>query len=317
MPITAPLTPPPVSAAPPPGAGAPESPVLELLLIASRPDRERRHVALAVAGALALHLLLLLVLLVAGPLGGNWLPGLPVASNPDQPTITLLWPGLDVSGAGRAQAPAPAPAAAGEGRLVTPREVPTRIPSIPRPGAGAGGAQPEGAGAGGAGQGAGAGGGGGGPMSAAERLRPHSWDRRLWEPPDALLPSQSDNQRVAARVQGELDLMNDSASAAAAAARTGRDWSWRDKNGKLWGVTPDGKVHVAGITVPLPLLFSPGPGRRDEYEKNAANWDEIQRSASQAEIHHTFDERVKAIRERKDKERQEEKKKKADDTTSK
>lgn len=315
MSVSAP--PPPTRVPTPPLAGErePEAPPAFELLLLSRPERERRTNVLAVGGALALHLLLLLVFLIAGPIGGNWSPGIPTYGNPQDRVITLLLPGTDVGGAGHAVAPAPTPER-GEAPLVTPRRIPTTIPGVPAPGPAAPGAGQPGAGQPGAGQGAGPEGEGGAAYgNSAARFRPKSWDRRLYEPPDRLLPTESDADRVAARVQGKLDAVNDSAAAAADAARKGTDWTIKDKNGKEWGVSP-GKLHLGGLTLPLPLGFSTPPGRRDDAEREQANWDEIQRSANQAEIRHTFDERVKAIRERKAKEREDQKKKDGSTTTT-
>jgi len=310
----------PTRAPTPPRAGDrdPEAPPVLELLLASRPERERRTIALSLGGALALHLLLVLLIIVTGPLGGRWSPGLPTTGNPEEQTITLLLPGTDVGGSGRAAAPASRERGA-ETPLLAPSHIPTTIPRVPAPGAavpgapGAPGAGQPGA----AGEGAGAPGAGGAAYgNSAARFRPQSWDRRLYEPPDRLLPTQSDADRVAARVQGKLDAINDSAAAAADAARRATDWTIKGKDGKEWGISP-GKLHLGNLTLPLPLGFSAPPGRRDEFEKNQANWDELQRSASQAEIRHTFDERVKAIRERKEKEREEQKKKKDATTTTK
>lgn len=314
MSVTAP---PPPTRVPPPLAGeVPDAPPVLELLLASRPEHERRTVAFALGLALALHLLLLLLIVVTGPLGGRWSPGLPTTGNPEDRTITLLLPGTDVGGSGRVQAPAP-PERGAEAPLVAPRHIPTTIPRVPAAGPGEpGAAGAPGAGQGAAGQGAGAEGLGGAAYgNSAARWRPRTWDRRLYEPPDALLPTQSDAERVAARVQGKLDAVNDSAAAAADAARRGTDWTVKGKDGKEWGVSP-GKLHLGSITLPLPLGFQTPPGRRDQAEKEQSNWDDIQRSASQAEIRHTFDERVKAIRQRKEQERQDQKKKDATTTTT-
>ncbi len=316
MSVSAP--PPPTRELTPPPAGArdPETPPAFELLLLSRPERERRTSALALAGAILVHIIILLLLLVTGPLGGRWSPGIPTFGNPQDQVVTLLLPGTDVGGTGHVVAPAP-PEHGAETPLVAPRHIPTTIPAVPAPAAGQGAPGAPGAGQGGA-EGAGTegeGAGGAAYGNSAARFRPKAWDRRLWEPPDALLPTQSDADRVAARVQNKLDAVNDSAAAVADAARKGTDWTIKDKNGKEWGVSP-GKLHLGGLTLPLPLGFQTPAGRRDQAEREQANWDEIQRSASQAEIRHTFDERVKAIRERKAKEREEQKKKDQTTTTT-
>jgi hypothetical protein len=304
--------------APATGARAPDDRAARPLerLLASRPERDRRSVGIAVAGALVLHLLALLALLLAGPLGGPIVFPSGSAGLPRETIVTLLLPGIDVSGAGRAgpsapvATPAPTP-------LVAPTGVPARVPAPPaRPAAGpqqgAGGAA--GPGEAGAGQAGGAGAAGGGG-TAAERLRPSSWDRRLWETPDELIPAQSDQDRVADRVRRRTDAVSDSAAAVADAARKATNWTIKDRNGGEWGITP-GKLHLGSITLPLPVYFGTPPGRRDDAEREQANWEEIQRSAAQAEVRHTFDERVKAIRARKDAEHQAEQKTKADSTAA-
>lgn len=292
------------------GERTPELPPVLELLIASRPERERRAVALAIAGAIALHLLLILLFITLGPLGGKWGGILPVATGAEDSPIAILLPGT--VGSPRPRAPAAGPAR--EQRLVTPTRVPSGIPPVPAPGAEPGarnGQGGQGAGAGAAPGGAAQPGAGGG-YNAAEALRPHSWDRRLWEPPEALLPTESDADRVAGRIQDRLDAVNDTAAALAEAARKGKDWTIKDKNGNSWGIGPDGKLKLGGLNIPIlssmSYQFQTPPGRREGARHEQANWEAIQRSASQAEIRHTFDERVKAIRERKEKERQEPKK---------
>ena len=181
------------------GERTPELPPVLELLIASRPERERRAVALAVAGALAAHLLLILLFIVLGPLGGKWRGVLPVTSESEDHPIAILLPNSLGGAAPRAPA-APAPGR-GEQRLITPTRIPREIPPLPAQGAGQ--RQQEGQGGqGAAAANAGAQPAGGGGYNAAEALKPHSWDRRLWEPPEALLPRESDADRVAARVGG-------------------------------------------------------------------------------------------------------------------
>ncbi|MGH7463344.1 MAG: hypothetical protein ACREMA_20235, partial [Longimicrobiales bacterium] len=71
-----------------------------------------------------------------------------------------------------------------------------------------------------------------------------------------------------------------------------------------WGVSP-GKLHLGGITLPLPLAFNTPPGRRDEVNSQLRNWSEIQAQATRGEIKESFEDRVKEIRKRKDRERAE------------
>jgi hypothetical protein len=93
------------------------------------------------------------------------------------------------------------------------------------------------------------------------------------------------------------------ALAAAAAARA-VDWTKTDADGGRWGISPEG-LHLGDITIPIPVNFSPGPGKRDEVAGRVRDWSEIQSQGSRMEGKETFEERVKAIRERKEKERKE------------
>src|SRR5512140_556507 len=92
MSVTAPSPPEREVLTTPDGERTPELPPVLELLIASRPERERRAVALAIAGAVALHLLIVLLFLVLGPVGGRWQGILPEASSGEDRPIALLLP---------------------------------------------------------------------------------------------------------------------------------------------------------------------------------------------------------------------------------
>jgi hypothetical protein len=62
-------------------------------------------------------------------------------------------------------------------------------------------------------------------------------------------------------------------------------------------------VHLGSITIPSPVQFAPPPGRREEYATRMRQWSEAQDQAARAQVRGSFDDRVKAIRERKDAER--------------
>lgn len=139
-----------------------------------------------------------------------------------------------------------------------------------------------------------------GAVSPVERLAPRMGDPRLWVRPTAPPPpEQSDIERARERVYGRIEALNDSLAAEADAARRATDWTV-EKNGKKWGVSP-GKIHLGGIELPLPINFSPPPEARDRQNKDA----EIRKQGDQARSRESFDDRVKQIRERKEKERKE------------
>ena len=151
--------------------------------------------------------------------------------------------------------------------------------------------------------------------SAAERLRPRVGDWRLWVSPP-LATRDVDRTRaeqmadLRARLAAAIQAGNDSLAAELVREAEAMDWTVGEEGNK-WGVSP-GKLHLGPVTLPLPLLFQPHPATAREQADRAADWSAIQRQAGQAAIDETFEERVKAIRERK--ERQEAKAKR--DTTS-
>ncbi|MBI4544542.1 MAG: hypothetical protein HY703_05045, partial [Gemmatimonadetes bacterium] len=175
-----------------------------------------------------------------------------------------------------------------------PRQAQERPPPVPRAGAEGPAGQPEGRAAPRA-------------LSPAERLRPRVHDRRLWVLPHELEPpAKTDEELMRERVYGRIDELNDSLRAELEAQRRGTDWTIKGKDGKRWGISPEG-IHLGGITLPAPSFGAP-PGRRDEINDRLREWGEIQQQSDQARIRDRFDERVKAIRERKDREREEKKK---------
>lgn len=138
--------------------------------------------------------------------------------------------------------------------------------------------------------------------SPTERLRPELHDRRLWVMPDELpMPEKSDIERVRERVYGRLEELNDSLMMAEDAANRARDWTFTDEDGKRWGISPEG-IHLGGITLPRQLVPQLGATNAETAER-AREWREINAQADRARVRDRFNERVKAIRERKNQER--------------
>ena len=135
----------------------------------------------------------------------------------------------------------------------------------------------------------------------AERLRPRVGDPRLWTPlPDELV-AVSRERLAELRMIWAIEDLNDSATAMAAVAMAGRDWTYTDENGGKWGVSP-GKLHLGGITIPLPFSFSaPYNSARAQRARDNA---EIAAAAGAAAIQKSLDERAREIRERHDRERE-------------
>ncbi len=134
-------------------------------------------------------------------------------------------------------------------------------------------------------------------LSAAERLRPRVGDWRLWVV--APVPTRTDRTpaeraaEVEARLHARLEAYDDSLAAALAAEAEAMDWTVGEEGNK-WGISP-GKIHLGPVTLPLPFFI--GPSR--EQMEQAREWEAIQRQAGQGEIDETFEDRVRAIRERK------------------
>lgn len=145
------------------------------------------------------------------------------------------------------------------------------------------------------------------PRSLAERLIPRMIDPRL-SPRGSYAPTdQSPAAAVRERISDRLALYNDSVDAAADARRRLLDWTKKTKDGKAWGIGPDGRIHLGDITLPA-IAFAPPAGRRDEINARNRDWAEIQAQANREFGRQEFKDRVKAIRARKDKEREEKRK---------
>jgi hypothetical protein len=133
--------------------------------------------------------------------------------------------------------------------------------------------------------------------TAAERLAPRVVDPRVWRPM-VLLPREPNLEDVQARVAEAIEMLSDSALAEAERALRARDWTVEDASGGRWGISP-GKIHLGSVTLPLPLFF---PVDMEEQARQAY-WRELEHQLDRAEFLDSFDARVRAIRERRDRER--------------
>lgn len=146
--------------------------------------------------------------------------------------------------------------------------------------------------------------------TAAELLRPRVGDWRLVVPPPltsrerALTPAERE-ALLNARVRDLLAAANDSAAAAASREAAALDWTVGDEDSR-WGVSP-GKIHLGGVEIPLPFSLGPNPAQAREQAERLDSYDAIRRQAGQAAADESFEERVKAIRERREAERRKEK----------
>jgi len=167
---------------------------------------------------------------------------------------------------------------------VTPITAPTEVPrTIPPAVPGAGVAE-----------------GGGG---VADRFRGVPSNPLLFAPATGEAPAAVGPEAARIRLADRVREINDSIAAEKLAAAKATDWTFTDEEGKRWGISP-GKLHLGDVTIPLgQSSFVPPPGRRDEFNALVRNWNEIEQQAGRAVVTDNIKDRVKAIRERKDKER--------------
>ena len=146
-------------------------------------------------------------------------------------------------------------------------------------------------------------------VSLSDKLRPRTVDPRLSGAATySLPPDASPAAAVNARIASSVSAYNDSVAAEVEAKRRGQDWTVKTKDGKKWGIGPDGKIHLGDITLPPLVAFTPAAGRRDEINARNRDFSEIERQANSEIGRQSFNQRVKAIRARKDREREEKKK---------
>jgi hypothetical protein len=136
--------------------------------------------------------------------------------------------------------------------------------------------------------------------TAADRLAPRVVDPRLWRPV-ILIPREPTLDEVEARISAAVELLSDSALAEAEAAVRARDWTVEDASGGRWGISP-GQLHLGKLTLPLPIWFSVDAAMGTTADNT---WYELERQLDRTRILDSFEDRVRAIRERRDRERAE------------
>lgn len=189
-----------------------------------------------------------------------------------------------------------------------PVQTPTGIPGTSGPSGGRpGGAGAAGASSGAAGQGTGAGGMGdaGAEGRGGGRFEPGYRDPRLYTPRE--IPPEApptDIQRYRARLQARLDVFNDSVADEAAHQRRIRNWTFKGKDGKEYGIADGGVPIVAGRRIPLPVGITVpvprSPDRDDEAQELARERAQIERQAQDQDRDRYIRERNRATRARQD-----------------
>lgn len=145
----------------------------------------------------------------------------------------------------------------------------------------------------------------GGVGSTREALRPGYRDPRLYVDPKALGvtgESKSAHEEYMEHLQARIDAVNDSMGAVAAREKAAKDWTFRDKEGRRWGVSDEG-LHLGGVTVPKELVPVPrATGDNQSLEaarEKQRQRDEIRRQEEVRERRDTLDARSRATRARK------------------
>jgi hypothetical protein len=142
-----------------------------------------------------------------------------------------------------------------------------------------------------------------GPGSARDALRPGFRDSRLYVAPQEIVPDRrTDHERYMEHLQARVDALNDSIQSGLPVT----DWTVTDRDGKRWGLSPEG-LHLGGVTVPralLPLPAATGDNAQLERAREQQRQrDEIQRQEAERERRETREERIRATRERQEAER--------------
>lgn len=101
----------------------------------------------------------------------------------------------------------------------------------------------------------------GAPATSSDRLRPGARDPRLWVNPRDISrqPQQSDLQRYQEHLQARIDAVNDSMAVAARENRRTRDWTFKDAQGRTWGIGSGGSINLGDVRIPPGIIPMPAP----------------------------------------------------------
>ena len=136
-------------------------------------------------------------------------------------------------------------------------------------------------------------------LTNARRLRPRFSDARLWvDPRDPLLFGERLERfaRADSAVRAILREWLDSLHLTDEQRRRALDWTY-EKDGKRWGVSPEG-IHLGDITIPIPFRFmSSGPQLR-EFEQALRDLQEIQNQDIRGDLDEVRRERMEEMRRR-------------------
>jgi hypothetical protein len=142
-----------------------------------------------------------------------------------------------------------------------------------------------------------------GRLTNAERLRPRFSDARLWvDPRDPLLFGERLERfaRADSAVRAILREWLDSLRLTEEQRRRALDWTY-EKDGKRWGVSPEG-IHLGDITIPIPFQLMPSGPQRREFEQALRDLQEIQSQDIRDDIERVRRERREEMRRRSEEE---------------
>lgn len=141
--------------------------------------------------------------------------------------------------------------------------------------------------------------------SPGERLRIGEGDPRLWRPVDPELLAPTPDEILHLRLAAAIEAANDSSLAEAERLAASLDWTHTDDEGRKWGVSP-GRIHLGDTEIPLPFGFGPPP----DYNGDQADWafrmTDIDRAAGTLAARMSWQERMEAMRRRREARRAEE-----------
>lgn len=138
-----------------------------------------------------------------------------------------------------------------------------------------------------------------------DRLRPRLGHAEVWIEPDAALPPLSEDEIMRRRLAEQLTVYNDSMRLETEREARALDWTIKDGSGNRWGISP-GKIHLGSITLPAPGgggTFNTPPARGGADDARIVNWQELHAQAQRQIVSEIFNDRVKAVRARREAER--------------
>lgn len=136
-------------------------------------------------------------------------------------------------------------------------------------------------------------------LTNAERLRPRFSDARLWvDPRDPLLFGDRLERfaRADSAVRAILREWLDSLRLTDEQRRRALDWTY-EKDGKRWGISPEG-IHLGDITIPIPFQLLPTGPQRREFEQALRDLREIQNQDLRDDLERVRQERMEEMRRR-------------------